>query len=301
MSLRTVVICLLAAALFAPPPRAAAAPRDDAAPASNDWREARELAAAFVRRFRETGDIEPLAAEFFISDFAERAAAEEDDAPDTPMRFLDAETRRRASPAELRRFYLAELNLTAAVVAYMAFRYRQHEAAGTSGEVDEPELIDELPREVAELFKSDGAQVSIAAEDRRERCSHAKAGDATDGDGRPVSEDDCRPPVRTVERMREAASAMERATAALRSLTPPVRKVFEDEYSQTADGEGAERIDLYEPHVWAAGKDYLGFPEGTRIVSVRAQALLALQFRFELVRVDGGLKVLSMEAVLDGD
>jgi hypothetical protein len=304
MRLRNIIIvCLLAVALIATsaarPPVASARAGLLATPEEEG--EARELVLALVKRFHETGDIAPLAREFFVGDFAERPRAEGDgDAPDTPTRHLEREVLRQASPEELRSFYVAELNLICAVVIYMTSRYNEREAAGVRDDGDEVELTDELPREVVELLKTDAARFVLAADERDEKCSHAKDGDAVDCDGNAVTAEDCGPPVKSVTQLREVTTALGKAVAALRAHMPPPRTVFKEEARRTKDEE-VEHFHVYRPRLWVTDEEYLGCPPGTRLISAEAQPLLALQFRFQLIRVDGRLRVLSMAAVLDGD
>lgn len=305
MNLRTTIIsCLLTVALSATaaarpplaPPRAA-----DSATTPAEEREAQEFVVALVKRFHETGDIAPLAREFFVADFAERArSARDGDAPDTPTRYLEEEVLRQASPAELQNFYIAQLNLTCAVIIYMTSRYNEREAAGVRDDGDEVELADELPREAVELLTSGAAAFVIEADERDEKCAHAKDGDATDCDGNAATLEDCDPPVKSVTQLRDVTSALEKAVAVLRAHMPPPRTVFDDEARRTKDEE-VEHFHVYRPRPWVTDGEYLGCPPGTRLISAEAQPLLALQFRFQLIRVDGRLRVLSMAAMLDGD
>lgn len=306
MNLRnTIISCLLAVALAATsaaarpplaPPRAA-----DLATTPEEEQEAQELVVSVVKRFHETGDIAALAREFFVEDFAGRQRAEGDgDAPDTPTRYLDREVLRQASPAELWGFYVAQLNLTCAVIIYMTSRYNEREAAGVRDDGAEVGLADELPREAVESLKSGAAAFVIEADERDEKCAHAKDGDAADCDGNAATLEDCGPPVKSVTQLGEVTSALEKAVAVLRAHTPPPRAVFDEEARRTK-AEGVEHFHVYRPRPWATDAEYLGCPPGTRLISAEAQPLLALQFRFQLIRVDGRLKVLSMAAVLDGD
>ena len=81
---------------------------------------------------------------------------------------------------------------------------------------------------------------------------------------------------------------------------PPLKSIFETEAKSTND-EIDSHYHVYPPQLWATGQSFFGCPAGTRLISVAAQALLLLQFRFELIRVDGRLKILSVTAVIDGD
>ncbi|MBC7932501.1 MAG: hypothetical protein H7Z38_18235 [Rubrivivax sp.] len=268
-----------------------------------DKHEARELALSFVKRFHETNDIAPLVGEFFVGDFAERLRTEgEEAAPDGfPTKLLDREVLRQASPEDLRRFVIAELNFTSLVIGYSSFRYYERKATGVNDDDEgDTTLMDELPPAVTDQLTSNAAQAGIAAEEREEKCAHAKAGDAVDCDGGAVTEEDCKPPIKTVAQMLDVASALEKAAASLRAFMPSLRAVFEEE-NKNSPLAGDERYDLYSPRVRLTDEGYFGCPPETRLISVEAQALLPLQFRFTLIRVDGRLKILTMTAVLDGD
>ena len=169
--------------------------------------EARDVVLSFLKRFHETGDIAPLAGEFFAGDFAARLRTEQDDdRPDgLPTRFLDREVLRQASPDELRRFFVAEFNFTSVMVGFMTFRYNERKAAGID-DASGSSIAEELPPEVLEQLKPDTMQVGISG-DREERCVHAKTGDATDCEGNAVTAEDCEPPIKTVTQVLDATSA----------------------------------------------------------------------------------------------
>jgi hypothetical protein len=280
--------------------RALASPRDDKKLALEEEKEARELALSFVKRFHETGDIAPLMDEFFVADFAERLRTEqEDEVPDElPTQYLEREVLRQASPKDLRRFFVTEFNLTSAIVGFVSVRDDERRAKGVADDEGGSTLKNELPAEVVKRLEPDTTQIFDG--ERGERCAHARAGEATDCEGRIVKAEDCKPPIKNVAQMLKVTSAWEAAAAELRRRIPPLKSIFENEEKSVHDEVG-DHYDIYSPQVWAADRTYFGCTPGTRLIYVAAQALLLLQFRFELIRVDGQLKILSVAAVIDGD
>jgi hypothetical protein len=145
---RFIASLLIAALVLSGASRSHAARRSgDARLKPTEAQEARDVVLSFLKRFHETGDIAPLADEFFAGDFAARLRTEkDDDRPDgLPTSFLDGEVLRRASPEELQRFFVAEFNFTSVMVGFLTFRYDERKAAGIDDESDSS-IAEELPR-----------------------------------------------------------------------------------------------------------------------------------------------------------
>jgi hypothetical protein len=238
-------------------------------------RRSREAAASFARRFGETRDLAPLVEEFFVEDFAERLCrgrdeGDGDDDEDFPMEHVGDEACARASPAELRRYYVAAFNFASLFIEYATPAAAEPGPSGGKGATPE----EFYPAEVLDLLRGDTVIPALVDWDEA-------------GDG---EEPRRRTSVSTVAELADVTLNLERASASLRGRLPA-----------RAAPEAGGGPHVYCPHALTHGEAYYDFPAGTRSVEVDVQALLLLQFRFLLVGAGQELKVLTVAPVFDGD
>ena len=294
------VITLLLALCLGATPAAAALPRPSQERAGgrltpDEEQEARELADAFVKRFRETNDIAPLVEELFVEDFAERLRH---DVNGVPLCLLRREVALRAAPAELREFYVAQFNFLA-----LSLEYWMSRPEGAGGGEEEPTLEQMYPHEVvgvlrrephfAAFITGDKSAPEEPDEERAEpvesSLSDAAKSDEEKFDKAKRKADDEERFVKSLDALREVTTTAEKAAKALRLSVPPFaymleaqRETIADEDLPEADAPGAETFE----------QAFYGFPAGTRFIRLNVEPLYGLQMQLYAVRVkDGRLRI----------
>ena len=273
MKVRALITLLLVLSLGATHAAAGARFAEREAPqrlAPEEEREAREFAAAFLRRLEEERDLAPLVRELFVGDFAERLHASV--STTGSLYFLDRLAAAEASREEVLRYHVAVNNLLLLTSLYAAAQ--ETKPGGAAGEAD-LKSSNVLPPDVRELLRDEPLLARfMPARFAPEGGAASRAGDAAEF-------------ITTVGRLRALTSTIERANVLLRSrLTrEQTRRAFV-EWRRAAGDEGATPL---RPQASVVGKDWYGYPAGTRLVCVTL-----LLFHVELVRVGGAYKVLSV-------
>jgi hypothetical protein len=258
-------------------------------------REARDLAALFNTRWRETEDIGPLVEEFFAGGFAEYLRAE------PQLLFfheLKPESLAWASRDDLERQYVASMNFT-----HLMFRlYEVYEVAGGSGEEKmELRLRDILPASVWNVLESNPTLYAIMREEMGEAEAKGQA-EAIEPDTQQQQRRAEAKEVRTLEQVRSLTDTLERAVVLLRdhlkSLpgTLDTRERISSQQSSDADSSAEIDDDPLKPQLYISGEAADGYPAGTRMIYVDI-----LPFRMRLVRAAEGerLKVASVYLMTD--
>lgn len=275
----TVAVTAMGALPQTPVDKAAA--ETDAKLTPEEEREARDIAALFTKRWRETEDIGPLIDEFFVPDFADRLRHE-------PQMLYFAELKPELLVPEnrddLRRHYVAMLNFVRLILrlneVYETTRLPEQEDDG-------PELYTVLPAEIWNVLKSNPALNALLAEEMGERARGQSGG--VDEDSDKIEEAKT---IKTIEELRSMNATLERAILLLRAhlKTLPTTLPTEERISSGEDSRPADAG----PRLTVIGEEFYGYPAGTRLVS-----FYVLLFRVDLVRVGPRLKVLSVYLHVD--
>lgn len=276
--------------------------------------EARELAARFVERFRQTDDIAPLVEELFVKDFGERLRHDDGS---LPMHFVRREVARQASTEELRRFYVAEFNFFSLTLEYSMLQAQQRRDAGLEDD-NEDSIEGMFPPDVLACLKDDPIFSTIIAEEeakeRKELAERAAqdtnvgaAGDARDTQGAddtsgageagkateqkesPEQEDED-VLVNSLADLRAAASATEKAAKALRAHVPYLLTLRRMQRERVDDEDFKE---IHDPRLDTRDEAAYGFPAKTRFIVTNVEPLHDLQFYLVMVEADGRLQILS--------
>jgi hypothetical protein len=259
---------------------------------ADEEREAHDLALKFSERLREAGgDVEPLIPEFFVGDFEERLRDEGlgGGSEDFPFSFVAREVLAKASGQELRRFYVTALQ--AFNVAFYQVGPRYWAAAEVQST---PDVADAYPPELAEIVQRDPTFIALRAEwERREAAKEA------DAERRAANE----------EPEPESDRGLITTVAQLNGVTGLGEKVLEwmKLYLAThpappeLSGEEEGEPHTHEPELFVTGKESYGLPAGARLIRVETFPYLGMNYRLTLVRVNGGLKILSAIPRLDDD
>lgn len=305
MKARAVIILLLIYCLGASPAAAGARFAKRAARAQLTTEEesaAREFGRRFAERFRETNDIAPIVEEMYVEDFADRLRHDDEY---LPMCFLRREVAAQATPAELRKFYVAQFNFVTLTLAYWMTR-----PEGPGGDAqEEPTLEQMFPPEVFGLLSSSPHFAAYitgekpAAETPDEKAADAggpaAASAAAPGEAKPgeakKDERDADRIVTSLAVLREMTATTELAVEALRPHVPPYVVLRE---ALRAKGDDTDYEEVHTPHLETREEPFYGFAPGTRFVCVTVEPLHNLQFQILAVTVGGRLKIVTAMPVL---
>jgi len=293
MKLRTLIALLLALTLYL---TALGSPRTetDSSSAADDEserkitpdeeREARELAALFIKRWDETEDINPLIKEFFVHDFAERLHYE--------PRFLffgdfKGEQLRPENSADLQRHYAAMIDFLR-----LMFRLGDIYASLLSSEEGQEEmnLRRILPAGILEVFRSNRALNALMSEELGEEVEGQTEGSEQSED----SGNDARA-IKNIEELRSLTMTLEQANTLLRAHLKTLPNTLSVNASNgnrpddTQSSASAETDDPLMPRIYTLDEDLYGYPKGTRLI-----CLSLAPFHIDLVRDGERLKVLSL-------
>jgi hypothetical protein len=249
----------------------------------DEEREARELAARFVKRWEETEDLSPLIDEFFVQDFAERLHYE-------PQQLyfgkIKDEKSILESSSDLRRHYVAMTN-------FLRLLIRLHEIYAPILKAEDEEakmdLQHLLPLGVWDVLKSNPTMRALMSEEMGE--SHEAKTEVSDHD----TEDRANPRViKNLEELRSLTATLEQAVTLLRAhvktlpLTISMREGGGNQQDDWQEGD-SEKGDPLMPRTCLLSEDFYGYAKGTRLICINI-----MPFRLDLVRVNDRLKVLSL-------
>ncbi|HEX8137334.1 MAG TPA: hypothetical protein VF544_07065 [Pyrinomonadaceae bacterium] len=278
--LLVITLALATAASPVQSPEAETVDRGEEKLTAEEEREARLVAARFIKRWQETEDIGPLVDEFFIADFVERLRTE----PET-LYFAELKPELLVSENgdDLLKYYVAMTNSVRLI-----FRICQvYEATGPEEEGrDGPEWYETIPAGVWNVLRSNPIMAEVLAEEMGAR------------DGATGEQDAARraeaKTIKSIEELRSLTATLEQASLLLRDhlktlpSTPPERET-QREHEGQADANTAESDDDLNPRLTILGGDFFNYPAGTRLVYFHL-----LMFRVDLVRVGQHFKVLSV-------
>ena len=249
-------LCFLPLVLFAAHTHtvpAAASQVVEGQPTEQEAREAREVAAAFIRRMQETRDVAALkdlyvddflglrleSAQFSLSDFGSSL-------------FLRTELKAGVDRREWQRFYAAQVNLN-------YFRALYYLATGRNILAHEPTMSEVYPPEVVALLDANHFLVGKSPERKYK--------------------------IETPEELRGVLTTLERAAALMRERFVKKPPEQTGRYRENVRAWAAKEP---EEAVYVQTGDWYGFPEGTRFFRLRTAPQL---FDLTLVRTGEGMKL----------
>lgn len=255
---------------------------------------ARALALKFATRLRETeGNIEPLISELFADDFDEclRDESLAEESFDSPFPYIAHNVIVEVNWQELRRFYIT------AVKSYLLFdHFAQIYFATLPPDKRESETDEnDYPPELARLIQGDPTINELFVEwHRREEMK--KADDQrreSSGEPEPHPGEGI---VTTIAQLRGLSNLGEKVLEWMRQWlithpAPPGFDLGQDKSFHVYSGSHALLIE----------KTSCGRPAGTRLIHVRVQISLLMQFHLALVSENGQMRILRAVPMLDGD
>jgi hypothetical protein len=276
----------------------------------DEEREARELAASFLERLRQTDDVAPLVEELFVSDFDERIAKKDKDY-DLPMAFVSREVALQASPEELRRFYVAEFNRFSLILEYYWFRAVERSDAESEDE-DDDSIEKMFPPDVVACLKDDPLYAKLIEEEQAEERARKESaerdgqdtgagatndtnsadtnneGKATEQENQPDQEDED-VFVKSLADLHAATNATEKTTRALRAYVPSLIMLRQ---MQRERNDASDSVEIHDPDLDATDRVGYGFPAETRFIHIHVEPLNDLHFFLVMVKADGRLRIL---------
>jgi hypothetical protein len=250
----------------------------------DEEREARELAARFVKRWEETEDLGPLIDEFFVRDFAERLHYE-------PQLLYFGELKKDEksileSSADLQRHYVAMTNFLRLLIRLHEIYAPILKSEEGQAELDLNQL---LPPAVQDVLNSNPTMKAIMGEELGKqsegRTEGSEQGAADQADARVI---------KNLEELRQLTTTLEQAITLLRAhlktlpLTLSTTETIANQQNDT-QSRGSEDDDPLMPRAHLLYEDLYGYPKGTRVVCINI-----MPFHIDLVRVNDRLKVLSL-------
>jgi len=180
-----------------------------------ETREAQKLAHTFARRLLRTKDLTPLVNKYFVPDFLNGYLKDTDP---SWFLYLKRDVATQVSRAELRRYFIAELNWFYMCELYVFSRY------SSRSDLDiPPEKM--YPPDVLKVFRSD-ARLRATVEDK--------------------ATDDSELMIGTVEQFRTFMQRLEDATRLLRKHARRINAGHTPQYRETL-AEWTDRYSLYDP------------------------------------------------------
>lgn len=258
--------------------------------------EAHSIALKFSERLQETeGDIAPLIPEFFVSDFDERLRDDScafTDSHDNLFLYIADDAMRQLSDQDLRRLFVMVIDafcLTLKVIE----RYDAEPKPQLDGQ-NEGDIANFYPLELIELVKADPTIVSLSEELKR-RKTLALAATQNEAASGGQENDPIHGIVTTTAQLRGLMALGEKVIDAMKQYlathhAPP----------ESSDGKNF-RASVYDTDLTVIEKETCRRPTGTRLIHVRTQTFLLLQFHLTLVSENGEFKILKAIPLVDGD
>jgi len=254
---------------------------------AEEKREARELAATFIRRFGETRDIAPLVSELFVRDLGQRLRNETSD--DSFLLLVEPETVKQASNDELNRYYVAVMNCYISVLIYRhVAKYEKNRRKREEDDEKEPTLRETFPPEVMAALKSDPKIAAMFEDAENDEGAESDTSSSEGGADKPEKDFT----LRSVEHLRAATVSYEEATTKMRDGLkalpnwPLANLLGQDLPSGALTDEGEDAVRL---KMTSLSDSFRGQPENSYIVCVSA-----LMFHIDLAKVEGRFRILNV-------
>ena len=263
-----------------------------------DKYEAEQIARSFKEELEKGNDISPLIDKYFVSDFDERFAREAAERYWFPVK---PKAIALADKKDVRRYYVALTNFEFLYLR-LELTLKKHEkekliAKGAPSDTDVQDVERLFPKEILDAFRKNKYLSDLISNDAKDEPVAS-----TDVAAPPVEdaaiESEKEPgalehEIRTLEQLRDLASAMEIAAARMRDyLNSLPAGLTTLDYIMPIDDETGATFPSYGVSEEAAitrEESFYGVPEGTRLVCAGV-----FNFHIDMIRIDGELKVLAV-------
>ena len=226
---------------------------------AGESREARRVAHTFTRRLQRTKDIAPLIDDYFAPNFLDGYLQGREA---NWFAFLDRDFAKQLTRAELRRYFIAELNWFYLGELYVFSKYSSSRISKL--DLSSPKKL--YPADVLRIFLSDPIMKTIV---------EAEAAD----------EEELL--VRTPDRLRSLLANLESAASLLRRHATRINAGRTPQYRETVSDWKA-RYQLYEPSLTRCEEKCFALPEGTRLIQINVPSI-----QLWLTRVRGQLRIVA--------
>jgi hypothetical protein len=253
-TLALVFILLLAGPAFAQNPS------DKLSPA--EQHEAQTLARTFARRLLRTKDLGPLIDEYFVSDFLSGYLRDKDQ---EWFLCLKQDVAAQVSRAELRRYFIAELNWF-----YMGELYVFSRNSSRSVSNIPPDKL--YPADVLKVLRSDPRMRATLDE---------------------TGTDDSKLMIGSVKEFTTFRQKLERVTRLLRKHARTINAGHTPQYRETIS-DWTDRYSLYDPWLSVCEQACLTQPKGTRLIVINIPSI-----QLQLARVNGRMRIVSAWFLID--
>ena len=236
-------------------------------------REARAVAALFIKRFAEKHDIGMLIDELFVSDFTRRLSEQNER---DPFVLVQREVPLAVPPTELRAYYTAVVNVWS--LTWQLFDAYRCSRGSTEREEDDPKLEDAYPRAAVKFINSEPLLLRFYR--------HGMGMELKDDAGSEAEEADAQDDELLFADAAELAvltSLLRKSAAMLRGHLAELQEDRREGCSLA--GDKADEIKL---SVNSMSDPLYGYDSGARLICVQLSRL-----HLDLVREAGRLKILS--------
>ena len=229
---------------------------------ADESREAQKLAHTFARRLLRTKDLAPLVDDYLVRDFLNGYLQDTDR---QWLAFLDRDVAKQMSRAELRRYFIAELNWFYLCELYVFSKY--------TFRFDSDVPLEKLyPADVLRVFRSDPR-------------TRATLGNNDVADSELM--------IGTVAEMRSFVKRLETASRLLRKHARRINAGHTRHYRETLV-DWTDRYQLYEPWLTVCEQTCMALPKGTRLIGI---AIPSIELQF--TKVNGRLRIVSAWFLID--
>lgn len=265
-------------------------------------REALELVARFNERLRATNDFGQIVDELFVSNVGERLRRAPQDS--LPLALLDKSLVGSASPDELKRYYIALMNL------YQLFFSLDEvvERIRKQSDTNEDDLWFEavLHTELSNVLRGNSITAALFKEDQGDEHKKESSNNgqlAEDGDSAPsvptTPKDDAGGTeeeseigiIKSLSQLNDVSATLEKANELMRRHLAYMTFVA-PAVSDDSDGESED--DSPKTNLTILNEGQFGYPQGTRVIHLDASP-----YCLQLIRVDGRLRILSASMYVD--
>jgi hypothetical protein len=254
--------------------------------------EARAVAEQFISRFEGSNDLLSIVDDLYVRDFNDRLR---DDVADRFIVPIASDLALQVKGDELRRCHIATLKFLYLYILIGSAWYSAHyPRADAEQEESEKEFnpMEALPARAIAVLKNDPAFAELILEASKSSSkSNNKVEEQAIVEGVEKKVEDRDLTIKDMERLRSYVSILEQAVAImsehLQTLPAPhTWQGFVDSMREPGEEPTGEPA---RPRVITLIYDSFGCPKGTRLICINV-----MDFHMELVRIDGQLKILSV-------
>jgi hypothetical protein len=266
--------------------------------------EARALSRRFDERLRETDDLGPIVAEMFVRDFPERLRQAPQDW--LPWIFLDKPLVARASPDELKRYYIASMSFYWLIFRLSVEAERLRQQLNTNPEklkfeeIVSPEVMNTLLSnqtfaEFDEMAKERDGDASAEENDNQQPAESGDSAQATQATAKTDKDDSTEKTevgiIKSLTQLNDASATFEKANELMRRRLLNL-SLMAQALSESADAE--DEPDKQKPDLTNLDEGEYGYSKDMPVIHQEAKP-----FCLYLVKVNGELRILSVHIYVD--